>query len=110
MASEPPTPPSNLPVDLIDSLNGLSPEQLQSISAYTDVLATYKSHAQEEQSGPNGDDGDEDGESADDLPEDVPAKATITIKEINDNRYYYWQWREGDKVKSRYKAPVSPDR
>jgi hypothetical protein len=44
-----------------------------------------------------------------DLPDDVPSKVTITIKEINDNRYYYWQWREGDKIKSKYKAPVSPD-
>ncbi|WP_121744925.1 hypothetical protein [Natronorubrum halophilum] len=46
-------------------------------------------------------------ERPDDLPDDVPAKATITIKEINDNRYYYWQWRKGDKIKSKYKGPVS---
>jgi len=39
----------------------------------------------------------------------VPAKATITIKEINDNRYSYWQWREGEKVISKYKDPVNPD-
>ncbi|ELY26512.1 hypothetical protein C500_15155 [Natrialba magadii ATCC 43099] len=44
-----------------------------------------------------------------DLPDDVPAKATITIKEINDNRYYYWQWRDGEKIRSQYKGPVSPD-
>jgi hypothetical protein len=30
-------------------------------------------------------------------PGDVPAKATIAFKEINDNRYYYWQPRAGDK-------------
>ena len=48
-------------------------------------------------------------ECPDDLPDDVPAKATITIKEINDNRYYYWQWREGEKVTSKYKGPVNPD-
>ena len=42
-------------------------------------------------------------------PDDVPAKATITIKEINDNRYYYWQWREGEKIRSQYKGPVNPD-
>jgi hypothetical protein len=45
----------------------------------------------------------------DDLPDDVPAKATITIKEINDNRYDYWQWREGDTVTSKYKGPVNPN-
>jgi Ni/Co efflux regulator RcnB len=43
-----------------------------------------------------------------DRPEDVPRKATITIKEINDNRYYYWQWRDGDTVKSKYRGPVDP--
>jgi len=30
----------------------------------------------------------------------------ITIKEINDNRYCYWQWRERKKVKSKYKSQV----
>jgi hypothetical protein len=42
-------------------------------------------------------------------PDDVPGKATITIKEINDNRYYYWQWRDGEKIRSKYKGPVNPD-
>jgi hypothetical protein len=41
-------------------------------------------------------------ERPDDLPDDVPAKATIMIKEINDNRYY-WQWWGGDSVKPKYK-------
>ena len=49
-------------------------------------------------------------ERPDDLLDDVPSKATITIKEINDNRYYYyWQWREGDTVTSKYKGLVNPD-
>jgi hypothetical protein len=46
-------------------------------------------------------------ERPDDLPDGVPTKATITIKDINDNRYYYWQWRDGDKIRSKYKGPVS---
>jgi hypothetical protein len=45
----------------------------------------------------------------DDRPEDVPANATVTIKDINDNHYYYLQWRDGDHVKSKYKSPVNPD-
>lgn len=32
-----------------------------------------------------------------------------TVKEINDNRYYYWQWREGDSIRSEYKGPVGSD-
>ncbi len=43
-----------------------------------------------------------------DRPDDVPGKACVTIKEINDNKYYYYQWRDGSKIKSNYKAPVSP--
>ncbi|PSP83928.1 hypothetical protein BRC83_06665 [Halobacteriales archaeon QS_1_68_17] len=39
---------------------------------------------------------------------DAPPRATVTVKEINDNRYYYYQWREGDRVKSAYIAPVAP--
>jgi len=31
------------------------------------------------------------------------------VKEINSNRYYYYQWREGSNVKSKYKAPVDSD-
>lgn len=43
---------------------------------------------------------------SDDPPDDVPANATLTVKEINNNRYYYWQWRDGDSIRSKYKAPV----
>lgn len=41
-----------------------------------------------------------------DRPDGVPGKASITVKEINENRYYYWQWRDGDAVKSTYHGPV----
>jgi hypothetical protein len=37
----------------------------------------------------------------------VPTKASIVTKTINDNQYYYFQWREGDTIKSEYLAPVS---
>ena len=38
----------------------------------------------------------------------VPANASIVTKTISDNQYYYFQWREGDTIKSKYLAPVSP--
>jgi len=84
-----------------------APEQLQHVASYAEALAEHKAREArlEEES-----EDDEIDERPDGLPEDVPSKATITIKEINDNRYYYyWQWREGDKIKSKYKAPVNPD-
>lgn len=37
-----------------------------------------------------------------------PSKGTLTTKTINGREYYYLQWREGEKVKSQYVAPVDP--
>jgi hypothetical protein len=106
MSYEPPTPPAELPTDIVDTLDGYAPDQLQHVARYADALAEYKAREArlEEES-------DDDGleEQPDDRPDDVPSKATITIKEINDNRYYYWQWRDGSKIRSQYKGPVSPD-
>ena len=106
MSYEPPTPPAELPTDLVNTLNGYSPDQLQHVAQYAEALADHKAREArlEEES-----DTDEIDERPDDLRDEVPSKATITIKEINDNRYYYWQWRDGDKVTSKYKSPVNPD-
>ena len=105
MSHEPPTPPAELPTDIVNTLNGYSPEQLQHVASYAEALAEHKARDRlEEKSDEN-----EIDERPDDLPDDVPSKATITIKEINDNRYYYWQWRDGEKIRSEYKGPVSPD-
>ncbi len=106
MSYEPPTPPAELPTDLVNTLNESSSEQLQHITRYAEELAEHK--AREARLGEDSDENEIE-ERPDDLPDVVPAKATITIKEINDNRYYYWQWREGDKVTSKYKGPVNPD-
>ena len=107
MPYEPPTPPAELPTDVVNTLNESSLERLQDVVTYAEALVEHKERKTRlEESA----DQDEVEERPDDLPDDVPAKATITIKEINDNRYYYWQWREGDRVVSKYKAPVNPDK
>jgi hypothetical protein len=106
MSSEPPTPPSELPTGVVSTLNDYSPELLRRVARYTDELAEYR---EREARLAEADDEDESEEQSDDLPDNVPSKATITIKEINDNRYYYWQWRDGDRIKSKYKSPVNPD-
>jgi hypothetical protein len=106
MSYEPPTPPADLPTDLINTLNEYSPEQLREVGHYTKDLAEHKereARLSEESKE------DEIQNRPDDLPDEVPTKATITIKEINDNRYYYWQWRDGDKIRSKYKGPVNPE-
>jgi len=107
MSYEPPTPPAELPTDIVNTLNGYSPDQLEHVARYSEKLAEHKARETrlEEKS-----EDDEINERSDDLPDDVPSKATITIKEINDNRYYYWQWREGEKIKSKYKSPVNADK
>ena len=106
MSYEPPTPPSELPTDVVDTLNDYSPELLRHVARYAEELAEYRERearlAEKEEENVIE-------ERPEDLPDDVPSKATITIKEINDNRYYYWQWREGDSVTSKYKGPVNPD-
>ena len=106
MSDEPPTPPANLPTEVVNTLNESDPEQLRDVAAYAEALAEHKKReARLEESA----DQKEIEEQPDELPDDVPAKATITIKDINGNRYYYWQWRDGEQVKSKYKSPVNPD-
>ncbi|MFP8953628.1 hypothetical protein ACLI4Z_11725 [Natrialbaceae archaeon A-arb3/5] len=105
MPYEPPTPPADLSTELVNRLNESPSDRLQDISRYAEALAEHKEREArlEEPDEANVE------ERPDDLPDDVPTKATITIKEINDNRYYYWQWRDGEKIRSQYKGPVNPD-
>jgi hypothetical protein len=69
----------------------LTGAKLQDVARYAEALAEHKAREARlvEES--------EDDEQLDERPDDVPSKATITIKEINDNRCYYWQWRDSDK-------------
>jgi hypothetical protein len=108
MSYEPPSPPANFPTEIVDALNEATSEHLRDVGRYAEALAEHKEREARLEEEEEADDADVE-ERPDDLPDDVPAKATITIKEINDNRYYYWQWREGDKIKSKYKVPVNPD-
>jgi len=101
-----PDPSDRIPEYLETGLQSQDPETLREIAGYATTLAESKEARQDEEV----EDSEED-EGTDEVPdhEDVPAKASTVIKEINDNRYYYWQWREGDSVKSKYKGPVSAD-
>ncbi|AXR76201.1 hypothetical protein [Natrarchaeobaculum sulfurireducens] len=107
MSYEPPTPPQELPADVVDTLDHYSPELLRHVARYTKDLAEYREREARlaENEGDN-----QIEEEPEDLPDDVPSKATITVKEINDNRYYYWQWRDGEKIRSKYKGPVDPEK
>ena len=107
MSYEPPTPPAELPTETVDTLNGFSPDQLKDVARYAEALAEHKDReARLKQES----DHDKNDDRPDDLPSGIPSKASITIKTINDNRYYYWQWREEDKIKSKYKGPVDSEK
>ena len=87
MSDKPPTSPANLPTETVDALNESDPERLRDIATYAEALAEHKEREarlekSENQEAVEG--------RPEDLPDEVPTKATITVKEINDNRYYYW--------------------
>ncbi|WP_018258805.1 hypothetical protein [Halomicrobium katesii] len=96
MSDDPPTPPGDLPDDLGDALEQCSPARLRQIADYAEALAAFRERSDRPDGADDGDgaDGDrarEREEGPDDPPDSVPAKATITVKEIDGNRYYYWQ-------------------
>ena len=99
-----PTPPATLPSGIVGECTSLSADQLRDLAKYAESLAEYR----EREAGLEAEDESSDEEPSD-RPDGVPAGASITIKEINDNRYRYWQWRDGDKIKSKYIGPANPD-
>jgi len=113
MATSPtptPDPPASIPQYILDGLDRQDAQTLQEISRYAEDLAESKEAAAEAEL--EDDDEEvvrEDSEDVDDLPDDVPTKASVVVKNINSNRYYYYQWRDGSKVRSKYKAPVNPE-
>ena len=106
MSYEPPTPPQELPNDIVECVDDYSPKLLRHVTRYTEELVEYR---EREARLAENEENEEVKERPEDLPDDVPSKATITVKDINDNRYYYWQWREGEKIKSKYKGPVDSE-
>lgn len=99
---EEPTPPATLPSGLIDECRSLSATQLRALAKYAESLAEYlerQAHRDEET---------EDADPAE-RPDGVPAGASVTVKTINENRYRYWQWRDGDTIKSKYIGPANAD-
>lgn len=106
MSDSPPTPPAHLSTEFIEELEGSDPEQLTRVADFATALADYKRATAESQAA---DSPESDEQDVEDQPTGVPAKASITVKEINGNRYEYWQWREGESIKSKYKGPAGGD-
>ncbi|ELY55575.1 hypothetical protein C491_15412 [Natronococcus amylolyticus DSM 10524] len=93
---------SDPPQYILEGLEKQSPETLREIAQIATEMAEKKERQLEAEL--------EDEKVADrpkDLDrDDAPISATLTTKKINGNQYYYWQWREGEKIKSEYIRPV----
>lgn len=105
MSDSSPMPPSELPTDIVNALDSYLPELLRHVAHYAEELAEYRERKARLD---DTDDEDEIEKRPENLPDGVPSKATITTKEINNN-HYYWQWREGDQIKSKYKGLANSD-
>lgn len=111
-----PEPPESAPKYLLDGLEKQSADTLRQLATYADRLADYHEAQAERELEERADDDAEipeewDADEWDDALEDVedaPSGATRTKKTIDGRQYYYYQWREGDKIKSEYIAPVVP--
>lgn len=91
-----------------DGLDKQGPETLRAIARKADRMADEKEEEADEKLKEEAVDEEPDDELDRD---DAPEGATLTKKTIppgEGNQYYYWQWREGDTVKSEYIRPVNP--
>lgn len=99
------------PAAVVDALGGADDETLRATIAYCEAeLASddIQEEAEPDREPPEEYDEEQWAEAVEDV--DAPARATLTTKDINGNRYYYYQWSEDGTTKSEYVAPVNPKR
>ena len=106
MPDSEPAAPDSVPDELVAMLGDCSQELLRAIARYATDLAAYRERVARLEERESRVDQPEVVPEA--LPEVVPSKASLTIEEIHDNRYY-WQWRDRDEIRSKYHRPVDPD-
>ncbi|QLK27035.1 hypothetical protein HYG81_05345 [Natrinema zhouii] len=96
-ADERPTAPPELNRMERDALRELADRDaatLRAVSAYLEELAAWKTQqGDSEKGGTSGDDSDT-------YPDGVPADASVSVTEIDGAEYYYYQWRDGDEIRS----------
>ena len=105
--------PDEIPTYLAEGMEKQSPETLRLISHVAQELAGQKERAAERELEEQAVDEEElpEGENPEEWArEDAPRGASLTTKHINGNDYYYWQWRDGQHIKSEYVRPVNPSR
>ncbi|SDQ98249.1 hypothetical protein [Natronobacterium texcoconense] len=83
---EKPTPPADLEDDLSEALEALSkrdPETIDAVATYVSELAAWAESTSESK-----------------YPDGVPERATVSKTEIAGTTYRYYQWRDGDEIRS----------
>ena len=122
-----PTPSNRLPKYIVEGLQKQDRETLRAVANYAQDLRVYRaarvgadrttanSHQTKQATADELSTKAQEKGISDDaadwrtmVDKGVPLKASIVTKTINDNEYYYFQWREGDRIKSEYLAPVRP--
>jgi len=99
---------SLIPKYIDEGLTKQGPDTLRAIARKAERLADEKEEEAAEKLEEEAVDEEPDEELERD---DAPSGATLTKKTIppgDGNEYYYWQWREGDKIVSEYIRPVNP--
>lgn len=92
-----PSPPDDLDPHLyavLEALGERDAETIRTVADYVDDLAAYAESRADRESGSSA--GDEIP-----FPDDVPSRASATVTEVDDDEYYYFQWREGDEIRSK---------
>ena len=104
--SDRPVPPEALDADIrafLVALGDEDAETIRSVASYAEDLAGW---AEVRSAASETDDGVDPTPRADDrtavpIPDDVPETATVSVTEIGGTEYYYYQWRDGDRIRSK---------
>ena len=96
---ERPTPPPELDSvsdETRDELTAQDGATLRAVSSYLDELAAWK----DQHDGEDASSDEAEVAEPETYPDGVPERATVSVTEIAGTEYYYYQWREGDEIRS----------
>ena len=95
---ERPTPPpevDRVEREALDELAKRDAATLREVSAYLEEVAAWKERREGAADESASDEAD-----SESYPDGVPERATVSVTEIAGTEYDYYQWREGDEIRS----------
>ncbi|QLG48455.1 hypothetical protein [Natrinema halophilum] len=99
-ADERPTMPVELERperDAIRELEDRDPATLRAAGRYLTALGSWKERRDTDRDGAESTPVDAE---SDEFPDEVPERASVSVTEIGGTEYCYYQWREGDEIRS----------